>query len=76
MIYFDIYPVHPINPHAKGIEELDMREFKAYLDSKGAEFSTSPEFLPFYALPYEKNPKVLPSSYYIRKTPSSNPYSP
>lgn len=58
MVYFAIFPGHPINPQARDC--VDMGEFKAYLDSKGARFSSSPEFLPFYALPYVKNPQVIP----------------
>eukprot|EP00826_Nyctotherus_ovalis_P008741 TRINITY_DN1226_c0_g3_i6.p1 TRINITY_DN1226_c0_g3~~TRINITY_DN1226_c0_g3_i6.p1 ORF type:complete len:697 (-),score=219.60 TRINITY_DN1226_c0_g3_i6:239-2329(-) len=59
MVYFTVFPVHPANGKGKDGEGLRKRmdEFKTYLDSKGAEFASSPEFLPFYAFPYIKNPQ-------------------
>jgi len=61
IVYFTIFPVHPANPKGKDFETLKKRaaEFKLYLDSKGSDFASSPEFLSFYALPYIKNPQVI-----------------
>ena len=61
MVYFAVYPVHPINPNAGDFEALrkEIEQFKYYLDSKGSELSSLSEFLPFYALPYIKNPHVF-----------------
>lgn len=53
-IYFAVYPFHPNNNRGPNEKELrrEMKEFKVYLESKGAEFSKTQEFLPFYALPF------------------------
>jgi hypothetical protein len=61
MIYFTIFPVHPVNSKGEDFEALKQRatEFKLYLDSKGSDFASSSEFLTFYALPYIKNPQVI-----------------
>jgi len=61
MIYFSIYPIHPIHEKSKDFEELKKRmsEFNNYLSSKGAELSLIPEFAPFCLLPRIKNPEVF-----------------
>ena len=38
-----------------------MREFKCYLETKGAALSQTTEFLPYYALPYIPDPTAHPS---------------
>ncbi len=38
-----------------------MAEFKIYLDSNGSDLAKTSEFLPFYALPYIKNPLDHPT---------------
>lgn len=38
-----------------------MEKLKNFLETKGNEFSGETEFLPFYALPYVKNPSSHPS---------------
>lgn len=60
MIYFAIFPVHPINPQANTNDILkeEIAHFKEYLDSKGSQFGSLTEFLPFFALPYIANPRV------------------
>ncbi len=59
-VYFAVFPVHPVNPSAGNpdILKTEVENFKAYLDSRGTELSSLAEFLPFYALPYIKNPQV------------------
>lgn len=58
-IYFAIYPLK----FGKGqnIQEKNMREFKNYLETRGATLSQTTEFLPYYALPFVPNPKGHPS---------------
>jgi len=34
-----------------------MEKFKLYLETSGADFSNTTEFLPYYALPYIKKPQ-------------------
>ena len=41
--------------------ENSMREFKGYLETKGAALSQTTEFLPYYALPYIPDPTSHPS---------------
>ncbi len=59
-IYFAIYPIHPSNPargdSARAAEEMQL--LKEYLETKGVQLAKIPEFVPFYALPYIKNPSV------------------
>ena len=61
MVYFTIYPIHPVNPARDELEKLaeEMKHFKIFIETKGAQLSKTPEFLSFYALPYIKNLHVL-----------------
>ena len=65
ILYFTLYPLHPVNPSAPGmlITNLDIKkysdrikEFKQYLELKGSLFTKSNEFQSFYLLPYIANP--------------------
>jgi len=69
MVYFTIFPIHPINPNGPDFEahKKEIDQFKSYLESKGTELSSLSEFLPFYALPYIKNPQVFLGIYYSKK---------
>ncbi len=60
-VYFTIYPVHALNGPAPNFEAQakEADAFKTYLDTQGAQLATLAEFLPFYALPYIKNPQVF-----------------
>lgn len=40
------------------IDKNSINQFKQYLDSKGGDLSKTNEVLPFYALPYVKNPEL------------------
>jgi len=61
MVYFTIFPIHPVNTKGRDIEGLkrEISCFKNYIETKGSEHSSPPEFLPFFALPYIKNPDVI-----------------
>ena len=41
--------------------EQGMANLKYYLETKGANMSQTPEFLPFFALPFIPDPRVHPS---------------
>ena len=65
-IYFVVYIYHPYNNQsfrARSDQEQkgEQMDFKAYLDSRGAELSKTSEFLAFYALPYIAKPIDHPS---------------
>ncbi len=52
-IYFAVFAVHPANREpAPARLAQTMRDFKAYLESDGADLATTPEFLAYYAMPY------------------------
>ncbi|CAD8158225.1 unnamed protein product [Paramecium octaurelia] len=57
-IYFLIYPIHPVFMKKGVIDKNSINQFKQYLDSKGGDLSKTNEVLPFYALPYVKNPEL------------------
>ncbi|CAD8159029.1 unnamed protein product [Paramecium pentaurelia] len=57
-IYFLIYPIHPVFMKKGVIDKNSINQFKQYLDSKGGDLSKTNEVLPFYALPYVKNPEI------------------
>lgn len=61
-IYFTIYPIHPFNnrPSPKLFKKAK-EDFKSYLDTRGNLLSKTSEFLPYYALPYVKNPADHPN---------------
>ena len=61
-IYFAVFPLHPNNSRGPNEKDLrrEMKEFKNYLETKGADLSKTSEFLPFYALPYINNPLAHP----------------
>lgn len=62
-IYFTIFPMHSLNKAKVSDKVVKQRqkEFKKFLDTKGAELSKTSEFLPYYALPYVPNPVDHPS---------------
>lgn len=66
-IYFTVYPIHPSTGWASNTKEFAKawKEFKAFLDDRGAELSKTNEFLAYYALPYVSNPKEHPSFKWI-----------
>jgi len=43
------------------IDKNSINQFKQYLDTKGGDLSKTNEALPFYALPYVKNPEMHPT---------------
>ena len=45
----------------KNFDKNCLQHFKEYLDSNGSDLSKTTEFLPFYALPYIKNPLDHPT---------------
>ena len=49
--------------HIQNKQDLakSMRQFKTYLETKGAALSQTTEFLPYYALPYIPDPTSHPS---------------
>ncbi|CAK69019.1 unnamed protein product (macronuclear) [Paramecium tetraurelia] len=57
-IYFFIYPIHPVFKKKGQINKYSINQLKNYLDNKGADLSKTNEVLPFYALPYVKNPET------------------
>ncbi|CAD8145284.1 unnamed protein product [Paramecium octaurelia] len=60
-IFFLIYPIHPVFKKKGVMDKNSINQFKQYLDSKGGDLSKTNEALPFYALPYVKNPEIHPS---------------
>ncbi|XP_061204758.1 lisH domain-containing protein ARMC9 isoform X3 [Neopsephotus bourkii] len=61
-IHFATYLLkHNIGKPDKAELEERISHFKGYLETKGAALSQTPEFLPFYALPFVPNPMVHPS---------------
>ncbi len=61
MVYFAVFPVHPLNPNRGDLALLaqEMQLFKTFIETQGAQLSKTPEFLSFYALPYVKDLHVL-----------------
>ena len=61
MVYFAVFPVHPLNPNKgdTGLLAKEMQLFKTFIETQGAQLSKTPEFLSFYALPYVKDLHVL-----------------
>uniref|UniRef100_A0A4W3HW76 LisH domain-containing protein ARMC9 n=1 Tax=Callorhinchus milii TaxID=7868 RepID=A0A4W3HW76_CALMI len=61
-IHFTIFPLKNSvgNPDKADTDER-IFHFKKYLETRGATLSQTPEFLPFYALPFVPNPTVHPS---------------
>ncbi|CAD8146486.1 unnamed protein product [Paramecium octaurelia] len=57
-IYFFIYPIHPVFKKKGQIDKYSIYQLKNYLDNKGEDLSKTNEVLPFYALPYVKNPET------------------
>jgi len=45
----------------KSLDKGHIKQFKIFLETKGADLSKTTEFLPFYALPYIKNPMKHPA---------------
>ncbi|NXX94999.1 ARMC9 protein, partial [Centropus bengalensis] len=61
-IHFATYLLkHSMGRPDKAELEERISHFKAHLETKGAALSQTPEFLPFYALPFVPNPMVHPS---------------
>ncbi|XP_067659253.1 lisH domain-containing protein ARMC9-like [Haliotis asinina] len=58
-IYFAVYPMKHKGPQSE--VEINMGEFKTYLETRGSTLSQTTEFLPFYALPFVPKPKEHPS---------------
>ncbi|XP_067941355.1 lisH domain-containing protein ARMC9-like isoform X2 [Watersipora subatra] len=64
-VYFAVYPL--LQRNSKGTQsptsmpDQGMANLKYYLETKGSAMSQTPEFLPFFALPYIPNPKTHPS---------------
>lgn len=67
MVYFSIFPIHPNNPNAGDLNKLssELKQFKVFLETKGAQLSKTPEFLCFYALPFINNIQVIIWTYNI-----------
>jgi len=59
-VYFAIYPIHDYVDRSQS-KMLDinttMMEFKKYLEKNSTKLSQSPQYIPFYALPYISDPK-------------------
>ncbi|CAD8153513.1 unnamed protein product [Paramecium pentaurelia] len=64
-IYFLIYPIHPVFKKKGVIDNNSINQFKQYIDTNGNDLSKSNEVLPFYALPYVKNPEMHPNFQHI-----------
>ncbi|KAM6326728.1 lisH domain-containing protein ARMC9 isoform 9-T9 [Podargus strigoides] len=61
-IHFATYLLkHSMGKPNKAELEERISHFKAYLETKGAALSQTTEFLPFYVLPFVRNPMVHPS---------------
>eukprot|EP01052_Picozoa_sp_SAG31_P069318 SAG31_NODE_28136_length_415_cov_0.645570_1_plen_115_part_10 len=64
-IFFAIGPLlNPVQGRGADIAmalSTSMRGFKAFLETRGAQLSRTPEFLPFYALPYIPDPAGHPT---------------
>lgn len=43
------------------IDNNSINQFKQYIDTNGNDLSKSNEVMPFYALPYVKNPEMHPN---------------
>lgn len=59
-IFFALYPITHANQNKQDLAK-SMRQFKTYLETKGAALSQTTEFLPYYALPYIPDPTSHPS---------------
>ncbi|KAI8895879.1 hypothetical protein BC833DRAFT_599755 [Globomyces pollinis-pini] len=57
-VYFAIYPILFDQPVKL---EKSMDKFKKFLELRGGEWSTEPQFLQYYALPYLPDPKCHPT---------------
>merc|ERR1712166_883442 len=57
-VHFDMYPLRNT---ASGSVQASMKRFKSYLETSGLELSKTPEFLPFYALPFVDNAREHPT---------------
>jgi LisH domain-containing protein ARMC9 len=57
-IYFT---VHPVTNGRKDAWSQELKLFKEFLSTKGADFCKTNEFLPFYALPHIPNPSQHPT---------------
>ena len=62
-IYFTIYPIHPCTGKTPSKKEFSRarKEFKSFIETRGADLSKTNEFLSYYALPYIPNPQEHPS---------------
>ncbi|XP_014671711.1 PREDICTED: lisH domain-containing protein ARMC9-like [Priapulus caudatus] len=63
-IYFAIYPLtknEENNDQNKAKVEDCMKIFKNYIENRGSVLAQTTEFLPYYALPFVKNPASHPS---------------
>ncbi|KAI9197514.1 uncharacterized protein BJ171DRAFT_632482 [Polychytrium aggregatum] len=63
-VYFAVFAIHPfVGPtHARSVDlAVEMDAFKGFLENRGRELCKTPQFLPFYALPYVVSPKDHPS---------------
>ena len=62
-IYFSIFPALPHRADAANLAPLaaTMREFKEYLEQRGAALARTGEFLAYYALPFVPEPAQHPS---------------
>ena len=65
-IYFSIFPLlkpnsNINNPNTQNILKQNMNEFKIYLEQNNTEQFKTPEFLPYYALPYIPDPRKNPA---------------
>ena len=65
-IYFSIFPLlkpnsNINNPNTQKILKQNMNEFKIYLEQNNTEQFKTPEFLPYYALPYIPDPRKNPA---------------
>ncbi|KAM9386157.1 lisH domain-containing protein ARMC9 [Pholidichthys leucotaenia] len=61
-IHFTLYPLkrHPMRHDRVEFEER-ISHFKQYLETRGSALSQTTEFLPYYALPFVRNPTAHPS---------------
>ena len=55
------FAIYPLRNTASGSVQASMKRFKSYLETSGLELSKTPEFLPFYALPFVDNAREHPT---------------
>lgn len=60
-VYFLVYSMHPNLGKSKNISKAAIEKFRTYLDTKGTDLSKTTELIPFFALPYIKNPYDHPT---------------